>query len=231
MIHLSKRLQAIADFVDTGDRVADIGTDHAFLPIALVQSGKCDYVLASDIGAGPLAIAKQNIADHGLSDKIEVRQGDGLEGIKASDDLDTVVIAGMGGELICKIMNNGQHHLDGSENLILSPHRDVDQVRQWLADNEFGILDEAILTDEGHSYEIIVAGRTKPEVPYTAADIAFGPILRKQRSDLFVSELKRRQRSLQHVLAGLKAASGDIASKQQQVQAELDLVEAEIHAD
>lgn len=231
MIHLSKRLQAIADFVDTGDRVADIGTDHAFLPIALVQSGKSDYVLASDIGAGPIAIAKQNIADHGLSAKIEVRQADGLQGIRPEDDLDTVVIAGMGGELICKILTDGQHLLDGSENLILSPHRDVDQVRQWLADNEFGILDETILTDEGHTYEVLVAGRTKPEVPYTPADIAFGPVLRKKRSALFVSELQRRQRSLQHVLAGLEVASGDITDKQQQVQADLQLVEAEINAD
>lgn len=230
MIHLSNRLQAIADFVEQGDRVADIGTDHAFLPIALVESGKADWAIASDIGEGPVAIAKENIASHGLSKQIEVRLADGLQGLRPEDDLDTVVIAGMGGELICKILTAGLDHLDGSENLVLSPHRDVPQVRQWLTENEFGILDETMLEEDGHVYEVMLVGRTKPEVPYTAADIAFGPVLRQKRGDLFLQELDRQINALQRVEAGLKVASGDVADKLAETQAALKLTEAERHA-
>lgn len=230
-MHLSKRLQAIADFIEPGDRVADIGTDHAFLPIALVSSGKVDWALASDVGEGPVAIAKANIAAHGLTEKIEVRLADGLLGITPADDLDTVVIAGMGGELICKILDAGLDHLDGTENLVLSPHRDVPMVRQWLAAHEFGILDETMLDEEGHTYEMMLVGRTKPEVPYTPADIAFGPVLRQKRGDLFLQELDRQIHALQRVVAGLKTASGDVTAKLAETQEALALVEAERHAD
>ena len=80
-IHLSKRLQAIRAFIEPNERLADIGTDHAFLPIDLVQRGIIKFAVASDIGAGPVAIAKQNVADAGLTDQISVRQADGLAGI------------------------------------------------------------------------------------------------------------------------------------------------------
>lgn len=231
MVHLSKRLQAIADFVEDGDRIADIGTDHAFLPIALVEEGRVPFAIASDIGAGPVAIAKQNIADAGLNAKIDVRLADGLQGISENDNLDTVVIAGMGGELIVKILAAGISHLDGTENLVLSPHRDTDQVRQWLSDNEFGILDEKILEDEGHVYEVMLVGHTVPDVPYNAADLAFGPVLRKKRSPLFLSNLQRREDALRRVLNGLQDAadSDEIELKRADVEAELDLVEGELN--
>lgn len=231
MVHLSKRLQAIADFVEDGDRIADIGTDHAFLPIALVEEGHVPYAIASDVGEGPVAIAKQNVAAAGLTEKIDVRLADGLQGISESDNLDTVVIAGMGGELIVKILAAGIDHLDGTENLVLSPHRDTDQVRQWLSDHEFGILDENMIEDEGHVYEMMLVGHTVPDVPYNAADLAFGPILRKKRDSLFMSELQRREAALRRVLNGLQDAadSDEIALKRAEVEAELDLVEGELN--
>ncbi|EPC57119.1 SAM-dependent methyltransferase [Lacticaseibacillus paracasei subsp. paracasei Lpp123] len=95
-IHLSKRLQAISSFIEAGERVADIGTDHAFLPIYLVQQQRISFAIASDIGAGPVAIAKQNVADAGLTAQISVRQADGLASIMPDDAISTVVIAGMG---------------------------------------------------------------------------------------------------------------------------------------
>lgn len=230
-IHLSKRLQAIADYVDAGERVADIGTDHAFLPMALAQAGKIDFALAADVGVGPLNIAKQNIAENGLSDKITTRLADGLEGIKPEDSISTVVIAGMGGELIAKILARGSDHLDGTETLVLSPHRDVPMVRQWLSTNDYGIVAETMLEDEGHVYTVMVAGRTKPDVPYTKADIEFGPILRKQRSAIFISELHRQQQALTRTLTGLQSAQSNQASKMAAVKTELKLVEEELAHD
>ncbi|WP_155287197.1 tRNA (adenine(22)-N(1))-methyltransferase [Lacticaseibacillus zhaodongensis] len=229
MIHLSKRLSSIAAFVDQDERIADIGTDHAFLPIALVQSGKVEHALACDVAPGPLQIAASNIAEAGLQAAIETRLADGLQGIKPEDEIGTVIIAGMGGELIEKILEAGQGHLDGTENMILSPHRDVPLVRRWLAAHEFGIMDEQILEDEGHVYEIMLAGHTVPDVPYTEADFEFGPILRAKREPLFVQELQRRERALHRVAAGLSSASGDVAAKRAAVTKELELVRGELN--
>lgn len=228
MIHLSKRLSSIAAFVDQDERIADIGTDHAFLPIALVQSGRVQHALACDVAPGPLKIAASNIAAAHLQDAIETRLADGLAGIRPEDEIGTVIIAGMGGELIERILEAGQDHLDGTESMILSPHRDVPLVRRWLAAHEFGIMDEKIVEDEGHVYEIMLAGHTVPDVPYTEADFEFGPILRKQRSPLFIQELRRRKRSLERVAAGLSSASGDVDGKQAAVAAELQLVRGEL---
>ncbi len=230
-VRLSKRLQAIADFVEPGERLADIGTDHAFLPVALAQEGKLDFALACDVGEGPLEIAAQNITGAGLQNVIQTRLADGLVGIRPEDGISTVVIAGMGGELISKILTRGVSHLDGTETLVLSPHRDVPIVREWLAGNDYGIVNEAMLEDEGHVYTIIVAGRTKPDVPYTPAEIAFGPLLRQERSALFLSELEREERALTRVLRGLESAQATQTDKVQATKAELALVQAELRHD
>ena len=226
--HLSKRLATISQFVSTGDRVADIGTDHAYVPIHLVQAGIIDFAVASDIGAGPVKIAQANIEAAGVSDKIQVRQADGLLGIEPDDAISAVIIAGMGGQLINDILDAGLDHLDGTETLILGPNRDEYEVRQWLNQHEFGIVDEAILEDDGHVYEIIVAGRTKPEVPYTEADLQFGPILRKQKSPLFIEQLKIRGEKTEAILAGLSDANLAPFTKIREQENLLKLIEEEL---
>ncbi|KRM72692.1 tRNA (adenine(22)-N(1))-methyltransferase [Lacticaseibacillus brantae] len=226
--HLSKRLTAISQFVTEGDRVADIGTDHAYVPIHLVENGTIDFAIASDVGEGPVKIAKANIEAAGLSDKIDVRLADGLTGIKPEDAVSAVIIAGMGGQLINDILDAGLDYLDGTETLILGPNRDVFEVRQWLNQHEFGIVDEAILEEDGHVYEIVVAGRTKPEVPYTDADLQFGPILRKQKSPLFIEQLKIRGEKTEAILAGLSDANLVPFTKIREQENLLKLIEAEL---
>ena len=226
-IHLSKRLARIASFVEPEARIADIGTDHAYIPIALAEAGTIDFAVASDIGAGPCAIARTNIANAGLQDKIVVRQADGLAGLRAEDGLDTIIIAGMGGQLMIDILEAGMTHLDGTESLILAPNRDDYTVRAWLAEHEFGILDEALLEDEGHVYPIIVAGQTRPEVPYTQADLILGPVLRKQRSELFLRELDRAIKTTTQVIQGLQQASTTPSAKLEQETARLALLQKE----
>lgn len=100
------RLNKLATMVDQDARIADIGTDHAYLPIELVKSGKVNFAIASDIGKGPLDNAKQDIKEAGLEGKIETRLGAGLETISAKDNIDTIVIAGMGGNLMSQILND-----------------------------------------------------------------------------------------------------------------------------
>ncbi|WP_461223878.1 tRNA (adenine(22)-N(1))-methyltransferase [Lacticaseibacillus suihuaensis] len=226
-IHLSPRLQHIANFLGDGRRIADIGTDHAYLPIQLAQAVLIDFAVASDIGAGPVAIATANVAANGLEKTIAVRQADGLAGLTAADGIDTIFIAGMGGLLIQDILTAGLDRLDGTETLVLAPNRDDETVRTWLAAHEFGILDEDLLEDGGHVYPIIVAGQTKPEVPYTKADLILGPVLRKRRSPLFLKELDHRIAKTQAVLASLAQSSQALSAKKEEETDRLALFEAE----
>lgn len=224
-VHLSKRLAAIAAYIDSDSRVADIGTDHALLPIALIQEQRASFVVASDIGAGPVGIARDNVAQHGLTGtQIEVRQADGLAGIRLNDGIDTVVIAGMGGELIARILTAGQSHLDGTETLILSPHRDEYLVRQWLVDHQCAILGETILTDDGHTYEIIEAGQSQPAVGYDAADILCGPFLRRERNATFIDKWTRRERKLQHIIDSMSAAKHPVTEQLEAARQELQII-------
>lgn len=229
--HLSKRLRAIAAFNGDGRRIADIGTDHAYLPIELAKQGQIDFAVASDIGAGPCAIARANVADNDLAEVITVRQADGLLGLTAEDVLDTVYIAGMGGILIQQILAQGADRLDGTETLVLSPNRDAESLRRWLAAHEFGILDEALVEDMGHVYPIMVVGQTKPQVPYTEADLMLGPVLRRQRTPLFVTQLTEAITKTQAVLANLTNAKTLQTAKIAEEQARLHVLEEEAHDD
>ncbi|WP_203623331.1 MULTISPECIES: class I SAM-dependent methyltransferase [unclassified Lacticaseibacillus] len=230
-IHLSKRLAHLAALNNDGRRIADIGTDHAYLPIYLAQTGQIDFAVASDIGAGPVAIAKANIHDAGLVDRIVVRQADGLAGLTAADALDTIYIAGMGGQLIESIIDAGMEHLDGTETLILGPNRDAEGLRRFLAAHEFGILDEDLVADAGHVYPLMSVGQTRPQVPYTEADLILGPVLRRKRSALFVQQLALDIEKTEAVLQGLANASAVPKAKIAAEQARLALLKEESHAE
>ena len=104
---LSIRMQAVADLVSDGMRIADIGTDHGFVPIALVSAGRCPYAVAADVRRGPLSHAAENIRKYGLSEVIETRLSDGLEKIKPGE-ADSIIIAGMGGMLMIRILEEGR---------------------------------------------------------------------------------------------------------------------------
>lgn len=229
-IHLSTRLEHLAALNEGGQRIADIGTDHAYLPIYLAQTGQIAHAVASDIGEGPVSIAKANIAEAGLSDVIEVRQADGLTGLKPSDAIDTIYIAGMGGQLIETLLTAGMSHLDGTETLILGPNRDVESLRRFLAAREFGILDEDLVEDAGHVYPLLSVAQTRPQVPYTEADLVLGPVLRRKRSALFLDQLALSVEKTEAVLEGLGNAAAVPAAKIAAEQARLTLLKEELNA-
>lgn len=150
------RLAAAASFGRPGKRVADIGTDHASLPIYLVGNGFSTYAVACDINVGPLNAAKKNISAASLSDKIDVLLTDGLNGVDAYTPED-IYILGMGGELIWRIIDDSDYSRKRGVRLILQPMTHAHDLRVGLYSNGFDIVDESLVRDRDRVYQIIVA--------------------------------------------------------------------------
>lgn len=154
---LSQRLRLCADFVTEGCRVADIGTDHAALPVFLVQSGRCGGAVASDLRKGPLSSAGKNIKAAGLSEKISTRLSNGFDEI-AEEEFDEAVIAGMGGLLICDILRRTPYR--NSKSFILQPMSDPEEVRRWLYLHGFEITREKTACEGKRVYVVMRADYT-----------------------------------------------------------------------
>ena len=157
-IQLSKRLQYVADFITPGLVLADIGTDHGFIPIYMVLADKTPKAFAMDINEGPLERATEHIEEKGLGDKIETRLSDGLQKLNGNE-AEAVLIAGMGGSLVIKILDEGKHALEGVKELVLSPHTEADLVREYLKTTDFVIEKEGMVIDAGKYYVVIKARR------------------------------------------------------------------------
>jgi len=151
---LSPRLKIIADSINGYETVADIGSDHAYLPIYLVKNKMVKSVVATDVNKGPVRIAKARVAGHNTEDRIKVRQGDGLQAIKPGE-AEVIVIAGMGGLLIRDILERDAETARSARLLILQPMRDSDKVRHWLPANSFKIVDEELVKEQDKIYEIM----------------------------------------------------------------------------
>lgn len=156
MALLSERLLAIAKMITPGVPVADIGCDHAYLSIYLIRESVAPYVIGCDVNAGPIIIAKENVADAGLSERIDLRQGDGLSCIEKGE-VKSVVLAGMGGKLMIRILMEGEEVLNDVSEIILEPQSDVSAVRHFLEDNGFRIISENMICEEDKFYPIIKA--------------------------------------------------------------------------
>lgn len=203
---LSQRLQVVADFVPTGARLADIGTDHAYLPAALVVAGKINFAVAGDVTPGPLQNAINEIERLQLQDQIIPRLADGLAAIQPADQIDTVVIAGMGGALITKILTAGLHQLHGVKRLILQPNIGEERVRTWLMAHHYQIMAEKIIEEDGHIYEVIVADYTLMPFRYNDRELRFGPFLLGQGGPIFQAKWQAEYEREAQALAQMKAA-------------------------
>ncbi|MFD2116107.1 tRNA (adenine(22)-N(1))-methyltransferase [Paenibacillus yanchengensis] len=164
MIKLSKRLQKIANIIHPNVVVADIGSDHAMLPTYLLQSGKSQQVIAGELNQGPYYAAKKQAASAGLTDKLLVRHGDGLNVIE-SGEVHTVAISGMGGNLITEILQEGfdKGKLNGVKQLVLQPNVTEYAIRDWLDRHKWFLVEEYILEEDGKVYEILHATVEHPE--------------------------------------------------------------------
>lgn len=155
-MQISKRLQAVADMVTSGSWVADIGTDHAYIPIFLAENGIIPRAIAMDVNAGPLARARAHIEAHGLSEKIETRLSDGLTAL-APGEADCIVIAGMGGPLTIRILTEGKDRLAGCRELILQPQSEIRLVRAYLEQKGWRIVREEMVCEDGKYYSMMRA--------------------------------------------------------------------------
>ncbi len=157
---LSKRLLQIADYVTAGGRVADIGSDHALLPVYLLQSGKARSAIAGELNAGPYRAARKQAQDANLTELLQVRQGDGLSVLQPGE-VDTVTIAGMGGLLMREILETGRQagKLEDVRELVLQPNVGEDAVRIWLLEQGWHLAHESILEEDGKIYEVLHAVR------------------------------------------------------------------------
>ena len=211
-IQLSKRLRAIADLVTPGYRLADIGTDHGYLPIWLLQNQRIPYALGLDIRPGPLEHAGINMQNAGVSDKMELRLSDGLEQLQASE-ADTVVISGMGGMLIISILQNACQKVRCMKELILSPQSDIPMVRKYLRTNGFLIVDEQVIIDSQKFYTIIKAeptqdgSCTRSRGNEQTLEDQFGPVLLEKRPEAFIQMLIFQQKTNQQIIDQLESAS------------------------
>lgn len=172
---LSKRLKTVADMVTKGNIVADIGTDHGYVPIYLVKNEICPKAYAMDINEGPIKSAISNIAEVGLSDRIRAIQSDGMEKLQANM-ADSVIIAGMGGELIIKILKESKVNNTVKE-FILSPHRDIDLVRRYVLKTNWHIEDEKMVVDAGKFYTVMKVKPGKEEISYEQVEYIYGRCL------------------------------------------------------
>lgn len=156
LFKLDKRLMSCAEYVRKNSKVADIGTDHAYLPIYLIKTGKIQYAIASDIRKGPLLNAEKNLKKYHILDKVDLRLSDGLEKIKG-EEVDDIIVAGMGGEIIVDILSKADWIKDKNKRLILQPMSMEEKVRKFLHNEKFKIIKEKITVSENKIYNIMCA--------------------------------------------------------------------------
>ena len=206
MIELGERLTRVASFVPKGSKVCDVGSDHAYLPVYLIQNDQITSGIAGEVVEGPYLSAKQTVRDYRMENRIEVRLGDGLQILSKEDEVTAVTICGMGGELISRILEAGYNggHLNGRERLILQPNVAEHFVREWLMNHSYHIVEETVVEDNHRLYEIIVAEPVDKRVEYTELELKYGPILLKESSALSVAKWNWMNRKNKEILEQLQ---------------------------
>ncbi|WP_394558530.1 tRNA (adenine(22)-N(1))-methyltransferase [Aquipseudomonas alcaligenes] len=202
---LSMRLERVAAHVPAGARLADIGSDHGYLPVALVSRGVIAAAVAGEVAQTPYRAAERSVRESGLSQQISVRLANGLAAIEPGDGITAISLCGMGGETIRDILESGKARLSGQERLILQPNGGEQPLRQWLMENDYRILSEEVLWENRFEYEIIVAERCGP-VRYTAEELYFGPLQMQARTPEFLAKWQRLLHLKQWTLRDLAQA-------------------------
>lgn len=204
MIKLSDRLLSVAELVTPGLIVADIGTDHGYLPIYLMQNKLAKSVIASDVNVGPLQKAVDNIKMHGLNDLIDTRLSDGLKMFEEGE-VESIVMAGMGGNLIIEIIINSLEICRSAKEMILQPQSDIGRVRHYLNDNGFMIISENMVCEDGKFYPMMKVKngnqRWEHEFYYE-----YGKILLRERNPVLHEFLILEKNHLCELYQGLACA-------------------------
>ena len=179
-MNLDNRLKRITDFIPSDSYILDVGCDHALLDIYLALNRNNVKLIASDINENPLKIAKENIKKYNLEDEITLEKADGVS--KINDEVDTVVIAGMGTSTINDIINNDLKKLKNVKKIIISSHTSSFELRENMNKKGFKIIDEAVVFDKGKYYEIIVYSNGYEKL--SKLDMKYGPIISKRKDEI-----------------------------------------------
>jgi len=212
-VKISERLKTVAGFVKKGAVLADVGTDHGYVPIYLAKAGRIKHAIAMDINPGPLSKAKEHIQNYRLEQIIETRQSDGMEKLLPGE-VDHVLIAGMGGSLMARILDDGRSviHHETFSRLVLSPQSEIFLVRQKLAKEYFQILEEHMIKEDGKYYTIIIA---EPGVCDYAdeIDFIFGKRLLESNEEIVGKYLSDKVEKLAQIRAELAREQSDVVIK------------------
>ena len=214
MIKLSQRLQAIADLVPAGAKVADIGTDHGFLPCYLAQSGKAELVIACDVNAQPLALAQKNITDYNVGDKVSTRLGNGLA-VLDPGEVDTVTIAGMGGALMIDILDASPMVVDRLKRIVLQPNVGAEAVRIWAEKNRWQIVAEDLIRENDIFSVIIVLEQGRSDRFMSAVELYLGPKLLAEHHPMLGLYISEEWEKTQHILEQLAKSDSEESRKKE----------------
>lgn len=199
------RLERVAAHIPAGARLADIGSDHGYLPVALMRRGAISGAVAGEVALTPFRAAQRTVLENDLEQEITVRLASGLKAIEPEDGITAISLCGMGGETIRDILDSGKTHLSGKERLILQPNGGEQPLRQWLMEHDYRIVFEEILQENRFYYEIIVAEQTEP-VKYSPEELYFGPLQMQARTPVFLAKWQRILCEKQKTLSQLTRA-------------------------
>ena len=209
-LQLQPRLQCIASLVPQGARLADVGTDHGYLPVWLLQHGRIESAIASDINALPLDHARATAREYGVTERMDFRLCPGLAKIKA-EECDAIAIAGMGGETIMTILQDAPWTKDGRHTLLLQPMTKTADLRRWLADNGYTFTDEHLVEDKGRLYPVLTVTGGKHRA-LTEAEALCGVLL--ESDPLYGAYLSEHAAKLRRSAEGLRRSSAPDAAAQ-----------------
>ena len=213
-MHLTPRLSAAAELVRDGAVLADVGTDHALLPIYLLLAGRIGFAHLSDINKGPLSRAEENVISNSLEGKVAYHLTSGAVGLSGLGITD-YTICGMGGELIADILRASPHLLDEGINLILQPMTRPEALRRYLFDTGYDILKEKYVFDDGKYYVVINARYKGERLPYTDADLYFGKPDAFDKSEAGIGYLTLKEKTLIKVTSGKERGGADASGERE----------------
>ena len=217
LVQLSERLLAAAGMVTKGNIVADVGCDHAYTSIYLCQAGIAPKVIAMDVNKGPLVGAKAHVEEAGLSENIDIRLSDGLQKL-VPGEADSVLLCGMGGLLMIKILSDYPETTASLKELILQPQSEVGEVRRYLHKQGYEITKEHMLKEDGKFYVMMRAVKSKiPQQYETECDYIYGKLLLEEKNPVLLEYLDREHRLRADVLTALEGQDRKMPEQERKV--------------
>lgn len=223
-MELSKRMYAVASLVTTGNRIVDIGTDHAYIPIFLIQEQRIPSAIAMDVNEGPLMRAEEHIQEYALEDRIETRLSDGFRKLKVGE-ADSAIIAGMGGNLVMRILKEHWNITCSLKECILQPQSEIAKVRAFLLEEGFLFIEEDMVLDDEKYYpmmKVVPPSQKRNTESWTETQLRFGKLLLEKQHPVLYQYLQREERIHRQILKSLESKDGErIEQRKKELEEEL----------